>query len=684
MTPNGHERTQPLRTSDPTELGGYRIVGRLGQGGMGTVYLAKDSADRNVAVKLIRPDLSDDEAFRRRFSREVRSARSVARFSTASVIDARLEGDPLFIVSEYVAGPTLAEAVKSEGPMAGGTLEGLAMGVAAALSAIHGAGVVHRDLKPANVLLSSVGPKVIDFGIARAMDADGSVTRSSQLMGTPAYLAPELISGDSVAPPADIFSWGCLVAFAGTGRTPFDGPTVPAVLHQIISMEPDLTGLDPHLLGLVRQALDKTPANRPTAQQLLNILIGQESPSPAVIDETVVRSWTPPSTNRSVIPDTGPRPAEPTGATPPAPGGLRPDGSPPAEPTTDFAQQRTNALPAPAARPPQPPYSGPSGPNQPGFGYPGSGYPPPGRQGGHGYNGQPPYGYPGDTRNGDFGGPTPPGGGVVSGRTPFPTKWVGAAALALVVAGAAVAGGIWLRGGPPVPTGTEFYSHDFAVQDNAWPDREFDPGSNSSWVGYQDDTFVVSADGDRQVSSGAYPEILGVPSRVLVSATAVVQSGPAYGAFGLSCFKYENDDDSTYYRAYVRVDGAEAEIRREAGEGGSRSLNRVGGDPVPGFAPAENGSGDRGADSPRNKLDFSCELDETAATMTLNLWVNGEHVLEAVDEQPLPSTGEGPSPGLAVAGGQGGRLTQVAFDDFALYQLGAVDGNNPIATPSSN
>ncbi|MFD0803503.1 serine/threonine-protein kinase, partial [Streptomonospora algeriensis] len=296
MTDNGHERAKPLRTGDPRELGGYRIEGRLGRGGMGTVYLARDSADRLVAVKLIHPDLTDDPDFRRRFAREVDSARKVARFSTAGVLDARLDGDPLFIVSEYVPGPNLAQAVAADGPMGGGTLESLALGVTAALTAIHRAGVIHRDLKPGNVLLSAVGPKVIDFGIARAMDDESAVTRSSQLMGTPSYLAPELIAGGEITPASDIFSWGCLVAYAGTGKAPFEAQTVPAVLHLISSGTANLEGLDPRLADLAGSALDKDPGNRPTAQQLMNMLVGQDDPAEAMVDSTVVESWTPPST----------------------------------------------------------------------------------------------------------------------------------------------------------------------------------------------------------------------------------------------------------------------------------------------------------------------------------------------------------------------------------------------------
>ncbi|WP_116244687.1 serine/threonine-protein kinase [Nocardiopsis sp. FIRDI 009] len=318
MTSNGQQSGTPLRAGDPRELDGYRIVSRLGRGGMGTVYLARDASDRPVAVKLIRPDLADDESFRLRFAREVQAARRVARFSTAGVIDARLEGDPLFIVSEYVAGPNLDEQVRADGPMIGGTLESLALGVAAALTAIHGSGVIHRDLKPANVLLSTVGPKVIDFGIARALDGtDGGVTRSSELIGTPSYLAPELLDGHRAGPEADIFAWGCLIAFAGTGTAPFDAATVPAVLHNITSAPPRLDGLDPSLHTLVAAALDKTPENRPTAKQILARLTGQEDPGEAEVRRTISTSWAPPST--PPVPGAAPdrEPPEPAGGTPP-------------------------------------------------------------------------------------------------------------------------------------------------------------------------------------------------------------------------------------------------------------------------------------------------------------------------------------------------------------------------------
>ncbi|WP_049577866.1 protein kinase [Nocardiopsis sp. SBT366] len=364
MTSNGHESGKPLRAGDPRELDGYRIVGRLGRGGMGTVYLARDAADRSVAVKLIHPDLADDESFRLRFAREVASARRVARFSTAGVIDARLEGEPLFIVSEYVPGPNLDQAVRGGEPMRGGTLDGLAMGVAAALTAIHGSGIVHRDLKPANVLLSPVGPKVIDFGIARALDdSGGAVTRSSQLMGTPSYMAPELILGEQATAAADVFAWGCLVAFAGTGRAPFDAGTVPAVLHNISTAPPKLDGLDPSLLDLVGAALDKKPENRPTSKQLLARLTGQQEPGEAEVRRTISTSWAPPSS--TPVPGRPPEPTEPVlqdqvpveDATTPV------EGPPEGRPTVPAAGAGPQGPPAPdPTEPVTPPQGQPSEP----------------------------------------------------------------------------------------------------------------------------------------------------------------------------------------------------------------------------------------------------------------------------------------------------------------------------------
>ena len=298
----GNHVVNPLRPSDPQRLGGYQIVGRLGRGGMGTVYLAESEGGERAAVKVINPDLADDEMFRDRFRREVESARRVRRFCTAPVLDAQLEGEPLFIVTEFVDGLNLDEFVTASGPMRGSSLEHLAVGVATALTAIHGAGVIHRDLKPANVLLSSVGPRVIDFGIARALDTVSGATRTGQFIGTPAYMAPELISGGTASPASDVFAWACVVAFAGTGRAPFDGPTVPSVLYQISHGEPKLDDLDEGLRHLVSRALTKDPAQRPSAQEVLDILTGRPHADTAETADTVGRTWAVPS-GRKTMPD---------------------------------------------------------------------------------------------------------------------------------------------------------------------------------------------------------------------------------------------------------------------------------------------------------------------------------------------------------------------------------------------
>ncbi|NKZ03705.1 serine/threonine-protein kinase [Actinomadura latina] len=298
----------PLRDRDPRRLGPYRLTARLGRGGMGTVFLGEDDTGRRVAVKVINPELADDEAFHDRFRHEVTAARQVRRFCTAAVLDARLEGDPLYVVTEYVTGPSLDEAVKQGGPLRGGDLEALAVNIATALGAIHGAGIVHRDLKPSNVLLSPTGPRVIDFGIARALDASDGPTRTGQFVGTPAYIAPELMRGEEVTPAADVFSWGCVVAYAGTGRAPFGGGTLPETINRVTSADPDLSGLDPALHALVAGSLAKDPAERPTVKQLIQALTGEDTPPE-----------TPPATPLATPPPAAPPAERPTAIRLPAP-----------------------------------------------------------------------------------------------------------------------------------------------------------------------------------------------------------------------------------------------------------------------------------------------------------------------------------------------------------------------------
>ena len=305
MTTDTGENGEALRPGDPRQLGPYRLVGRIGRGGMGTVYLGEDGAGRRVAVKVINRELAGEGPFRDRFRREVTAARQVRRFCTAPVMDAELDNDPLWVVTEYIEGPSLESAVAERGPLPGSDLEGLAVGVATALAAIHGAGIVHRDLKPANVLLSSTGPRVIDFGIARALDAADGPTRTGQFVGTPNYLPPELLRGEQVTPASDVFSWGCVVAYAGTGSAPFAGSTVPEIFYRVAHDEPRLEGLDPGLRDIVTAALDKDPRNRPSVQDLLGRLVGHGTTDPATLAETVQAGWYGPANDPTVQARTG-------------------------------------------------------------------------------------------------------------------------------------------------------------------------------------------------------------------------------------------------------------------------------------------------------------------------------------------------------------------------------------------
>src|SRR5215218_4891402 len=244
---------EPLSADDPDELGRYRLLGRLGPGGMGVVYLAEDPDGQQVALKVIRPHLAEHREFRERFRSEVTLARKVARFCTAPILDSDTSAAQPFVVTEYIDGPTLAEVVREHGPLSGSQLHALGVGMISALTAIHRAGIVHRDLKPSNVMLSRFGPRVIDFGIARAADAVTGVTTTGHLVGTPAFMAPEQLKGEPVTPATDLFAWGAVMAFAGTGRQPF-GTSPEAVVYRVTIGEPDLDGLDPHLLDAVRSA----------------------------------------------------------------------------------------------------------------------------------------------------------------------------------------------------------------------------------------------------------------------------------------------------------------------------------------------------------------------------------------------------------------------------------------------
>ncbi|AVT34505.1 serine/threonine protein kinase [Plantactinospora sp. BC1] len=271
----------PLLPGERTRLGRYELLGRLGEGGMGTVYLGRDRDGRKVAIKMVRPEFSYDAEFRGRFRSEVNRARQVPPFSTAEVLDADPDHDPPYLVVEYVDGPNLAAVVREQGPLSPSALHGVAVGIATALSAIHGAGVIHRDLKPANVLFAMGGIKVIDFGIARAFEATSQHTRTDQIVGTVGYMAPERFepgNGRQVTSAADIFAWGVVVAYAATGRTPFAADSAPGTAMRILTQPPDLSGLTGPLRELVEWALAKDPDERPTARALLDALLDGSTP----------------------------------------------------------------------------------------------------------------------------------------------------------------------------------------------------------------------------------------------------------------------------------------------------------------------------------------------------------------------------------------------------------------------
>ncbi len=260
---------------------------------MGFVYLAEDPAGRRVALKMMRPELAAREEFRRRFGKEAEAAGRVARFCTAPVLDAGLEDGAAYLVTEYVEGPDLSAVVSRQGALSGSNLEALAVGVATALAAIHQAGVVHRDLKPSNVLLSAVGPRVIDFGIAQLAEAGGAPATIAQSMGTPAYMSPEQAKGEPGTPASDVFSWAALVAYAGIGRPPFGTGGVAEVVYRVINHAPVLDGLDERIRPLVEKALDKDPARRPSAQQLLDRLLGRAEVPVDAATRLVSDTWTP-------------------------------------------------------------------------------------------------------------------------------------------------------------------------------------------------------------------------------------------------------------------------------------------------------------------------------------------------------------------------------------------------------
>ncbi|MEU6740304.1 serine/threonine-protein kinase [Streptosporangium sandarakinum] len=249
-------------------IGPYLPVRQLGSGGQGSVYLAKGPNGESVAVKVLHGRLVGGPGQRERFLREAEMARRVRPFATARILDAGVVDDLVYIVTEYVPGPSLAKLVYEQGPRNGDSLTRLAIGTIAALKGIHAAGIVHRDFKPANVLLGPDGPRVIDFGVAGALDRM-AMASADNLRGTLPYMSPEQISGERVGPASDIFSWASTMLYGATGRDAFEGGSLPQVHRMLVSHHPDLSVLPPALRGAVERCLAKDPRHRPTAAEVM-------------------------------------------------------------------------------------------------------------------------------------------------------------------------------------------------------------------------------------------------------------------------------------------------------------------------------------------------------------------------------------------------------------------------------
>ncbi|WP_306866151.1 serine/threonine-protein kinase [Streptosporangium brasiliense] len=564
-----------LTPGDPLQIGRYRVLSRLGRGGMGTVYLGESPEGQQVAIKVINSEYSQHEQFRMRFRREADAAQRVRRFCTAAVIEAALDGDQLYVVTEYVAGPNLEDAVQSGGPLRGSSLDALAVGVATALTAIHGAGVVHRDLKPSNVLLSPVGPRVIDFGIARALDTLSGITGTGEIVGTPRYMAPEVLRGEPVSPACDVFSWGCLMAFAASGQAPFGGEAVAAVVYQVLNTEPSLEGMDPALRELVTYAIAKDPRNRPTSQQVLDHLVGRSAaPEQTVRSVQTVWQQSPPAVHQ----------IQPTWQ-------QNPPTLHQSQPTLQGTAQWPGAVP-----PGQ--HTGPGG-------------------AGPGHTG------PGHTVT-----------AVPAGRSTGRKKLiVGAAVAALVAVGGGSALYLSLAAGGPPANLDLLYQNDFTQTGSGWSGGTYDGSDNSGYApeGY----YAIDVDGDDSVlrekapvpfatappatpDPSASPTPL-LPARLLLGVDVGIRDGSTgLGEYGLFC-RGEDTYEATRYEFLLDTAG-NARIRKSVKSAGGELTK-----PVQVTLPKDG------------PVHLQAECSDTPDGVQLAMWVDGDRVQSFVDSNPLPS-----------------------------------------------
>jgi serine/threonine protein kinase len=349
-----------LKAGDPVVVGPYKLLGRLGAGGMGQVYLAKSPGGRLVAIKLIRPELAEERGFRARFTGEIAAARNVSGIYTAAVVDADTDAELPWMATVYVPGPSLTDAVEDNGPLPVKTVLALAAGLAEALEAIHRAGLVHRDMKPSNVLLAADGPRVIDFGISRALERS-MMTTTGMVLGSPGFMSPEQAMGEQVGKPSDVFSLGAILAYAATGAGPFGTGPTPALLYRVVREDADLSKVPGRLRPLIEQCLAKDPASRPTPSALLSalgdeveVITGEWLPQ-AVAEamnrySPTLQTPLPPSLRE---PDSAPVDPVPAGAA--AGAGLDAVVAAAAEPPTPAAGSPVPSGPVPATPPPATP-----------------------------------------------------------------------------------------------------------------------------------------------------------------------------------------------------------------------------------------------------------------------------------------------------------------------------------------
>ena len=341
----------PALDSLPRKIGPYRVIEKIGEGGMGVVYLGTDADKRRVAIKVLGSAVSGDPNARQRLAREVDTMRRVRNRYVAEVLDADVDGPAPYIVTRYVPGRTLEDTVRQDGPMRGMALDALAEGLAEALTAIHAAGVVHRDLKPGNVMVDAGQPVIIDFGIAHIPDAT-RLTKTGLVMGTPGYLAPEVIEGSPSSGASDVHAWGATVAYAATGRQPFGAGTYQTIFFRVLEGKPDVAGIPPRLLPFVTAALSTDPQSRPSARWLAGQLgMPRAGARPAMPQVAATRIEYPPST-RVFAPQPAPVAAPPVRVAYRSPSeaardvaDLLPPVAPPAAPPRGQAQAVPAALP---------------------------------------------------------------------------------------------------------------------------------------------------------------------------------------------------------------------------------------------------------------------------------------------------------------------------------------------------